>query len=124
VLAVSFEPRERIEAFGVVQRLGVPLWLDLDRCAYRHFGFEAGSARNVWTLAALLRYARALARRERVFAPSGDTHQLGGDVVLDAAGIVRWLRASRGPTDRPTVAEITEALRRAGGAMNLQGEST
>jgi hypothetical protein len=42
-------------------------------------------------------------------AHAADTSQLGGDVLVDPAGTVRFLHIGSGPADRPSVAEILQA---------------
>ena len=77
--------------------------LDPELRAYRAFGFERGHPLRVWAdPRAWWRYAR-IGRLER---PEGDTLQLGGDVLADAEGRIIWVRAQRGPDDRPARAEI------------------
>ncbi len=45
-----------------------------------------------------------------------DLLQLGGDFVLDAARRLVYAHPSAEPTDRPTIEELLQAVRRARGA--------
>ncbi len=109
--------------------LGMPLLGDPDRSLYAAFGFGRGSVARIWLdpraigndLRLRMRGRAAPARlpgqdtrlpRQDTRLPRQDTLQLGGDVVLDAAGRVRWVYASRGPEDRPTVEAIIGAVLR------------
>lgn len=46
-------------------------------------------------------------------AVDDDLHQLGGDFVTDADGILRLCHRSRRPDDRPAIDEILAAISRA-----------
>ena len=90
---------------------GVTYLSDPDRALYRALGLGRGSVRRVWLDPRVWRrYLALIARGRRPVAPAGaDTLQLGGDVVLDAAGAVTWRCASRGPEDRPSFAQVRAA---------------
>jgi hypothetical protein len=60
-------------------------------------------------------YIKLLLRGRKLHLPSADIHQLGGDVLIDPAGIVRWRHVSSDPADRPSVESILEIVRRAAG---------
>jgi hypothetical protein len=103
------------------------LFGDPERRLYAAFGFGRGSVARVWLDPRAIRHdlalrARARGRgrgrgraRGRRSGPSRqDTLQLGGDVVIDATGRVRWVYASRGPEDRPPIASIIDAMLRSG----------
>ena len=116
VACVSFAAPARLPAYA--RELGleqVELYSDAERAAYRAFGFGRGSRRRVWLDPRVWgAYAGLLARGRRPRGTRDDTLQLGGDVVVDAAGVVRWVRASAGPEDRPGVDELAAAVRGAG----------
>jgi hypothetical protein len=97
------------------------LFGDPERRLYAAFGFGRGSVARVWLDPRAIRHDLALRARGRGRGrgrPSGpprqDTLQLGGDVVIDAYGRVRWVYASRGPEDRPPIASIIDAMLRSG----------
>jgi len=94
----------------------VALYGDPERALYAAFGFGRGSVARVWLDPRVWRrYAALLLRGRRAARPTEDTLQLGGDVVLDADGVVRWLYRSRGPEDRPAVSALVAAVRAARG---------
>lgn len=89
---------------------GVAYYGDPDRAAYAALGFGRGSVARVWLDPRVIAgYARLLARGRRARAPRQDTLQLGGDVLVDAAGRIEWVYRSAGPDDRPGVPEILRA---------------
>jgi hypothetical protein len=58
----------------------------------------------------LLAAARLVWRAKRLYRPIGDILQVGGDVVVDRAGIVRYAHSSEDPTDRPEAAELLRLI--------------
>ena len=102
--------------------LGVPLFGDPDRAAYRAFGFGRGSVRRVWLDPRVWRaYARLLAAGQRPQVNGQDTLQLGGDAVIDAAGTLTWIHRSTGPDDRPSVATVAAELAEAASVTPRSG---
>ena len=84
---------------------------DPQRRSYAAFGFPQGSVRRVWLDPRVWwRYGTLLARGQRPALAEQDTLQLGGDVLIDRRGRVRWIHRSRGPEDRPSVATIGEQV--------------
>ncbi len=113
---MSFSPPALLGAYR--RELSLPdeveLYADPGRALYRALGFGRASVARVWLDPRVwVRYASLLARGRRPRPPGEDTLQLGGDAVLDARGEVRWTYASRGPEDRPGLAEIRAAVARA-----------
>jgi peroxiredoxin len=111
VVAVAFAPSDVLA--GYQRRLGlddVQVLSDPERRAYREFGFGRGSIARVWLDPRVwLRYLSLIRRGRRPERVQEDALQLGGDVLIDASGRVRWVYASRGPEDRPSLAAITAA---------------
>ncbi len=108
------DPPERVRA-GMLAELTVPwpVLVDLDRGAYRAWGLGRARPAQVWLSPALwARYARLLARGERLRLLGRDTLQLGGDFVVDPAGRIAYARPQR-RDDRPPVGELLIALERA-----------
>ena len=113
LVIVAFAPAESLLGYQRRQRLDDLLVLaDPDRRAYAAFGLGRGSVLRVWLDPPVwLRYLQLLARGRRPEAAHEDTLQLGGDALVDSAGRIAWIYRSRGPEDRPSVAEIHAALR-------------
>ncbi len=113
VVVVSFASPPSLAAFAERFRFeGALLLSDEDRAAYPAFGFDRARLVRVWLDPRVWwRYATLLLRGRRAEPPEQDTLQLGGDVLADPAGIVRWIHRSRGPEDRPTITQLLDARR-------------
>lgn len=84
---------------------------DPDRETYRALGFDRASVRRVWLDPRVwLRYAALVGRGRRPRPVQDDALQLGGDVLIDATGRVRWVYRSRGPEDRPPLATVAREV--------------
>ncbi len=117
VVLVTFTSPSALAGYRSRHDLPFPILLDPDRETYRAFGFGRASTRRVWSLGTLRTYARLL-RRDGLGSlerPTEDTRQLGGDMVIDRAGTLRWGFWSEGPDDRPSVDELVAAVRAAAG---------
>lgn len=115
VALVTFTQPTDLTSYEHDQQLGFAVLRDPQRTGYRTFGFGRARFTRVWGLRAGRRYlelARAGHWRE-IRRPTEDTRQLGGDVVIDADGVVRWMYRSDGPEDRPTVDALVKAVTRA-----------
>lgn len=111
-VVVAFAPAQSLARYQAGLGLGELLVLsDPDRRAYRAFGFERGSFARVWLDPRVWRrYAGLIVHGRRPARSREDTLQLGGDVLIDADGLVRWIYRSAGPEDRPTVEQVAAAL--------------
>jgi peroxiredoxin len=111
VVVVAFAPADSLA--GYQQRLGledVLILSDPGRRAYGAFGFGRGSFARIWLDPRVWwRYLSLIRRGRRPERVQEDTLQLGGDVLIDASGRIRWVYASRGPDDRPSLAAIQAA---------------
>jgi len=58
----------------------------------------------------LLVAARLVWRAKRLYRPVGDVMQIGGDFILDGAGLVHFAHSSEDPTDRPDVIELMRLI--------------
>lgn len=80
---------------------------DPQRAAYAAFGFGRASVARVWLDPRVwARYGSLVARGRRPELAEDDTLQLGGDVLADADGVVRWVYESSGPEDRPALDRV------------------
>ncbi len=74
---------------------------------YFAFGLGKGMVIRSRTLLAA---ARLVWRAKRLYRPIGDIMQVGGDFIVDSAGLVRYAHSSEDPTDRPEAAELLRLI--------------
>jgi hypothetical protein len=86
-----------------------PLLLDPERRVYRAYGLQR-SVLRAWTPRVIWYYLRRVALGDRLHPLQGDPHQLGGNFIVDALGIVRLAHRSRDPVDRPAVDRLLQTL--------------
>jgi hypothetical protein len=111
VVVVTFEARQHAEAYVLETGLRWPLLIDVKRTLYSAYGMGRGRWTAIWGLASWWAYARLIARGRRPGRPTGDVHQLGGDVVVDPRGRVALHHVGTGPADRPTISTVLAAVR-------------
>jgi len=85
------------------------LLLDPDRAAYRAYGLEHSLVRS-WGPKVWLRYAQLLLAGRQWRGIQGDSGQLGGDFIVDPAGIIRLAYRSHDPADRPPLRQLLAVL--------------
>jgi len=85
------------------------VWVDPEREAYR--AWSLGSRRlGLLNLGTVRLYAGLLFRGRRWRPLQWDFTQLGGDAVLDAAGLVRLWHPGRTADDRPQIEALIRAV--------------
>ena len=110
VLVVTFEKPVHARQYSADFSLRWPLLIDQDRRLYAAYGMEAGQWRKLLGPKACLTYARLLVRGRRLRRVHGDVRQLGGNVVIDAEGVVRFHHVAHSPADRPGVTELLSVI--------------
>lgn len=110
VLAVSFEPRDRLFQLSRLLQLPFPLLSDQERDSYRAYGLQRGSLRQIFSLQTILTYVKLLAKGRMYHFRRSDLRQLGGDFIVDPAGVIQYQYASAAPHDRPSVDELIERI--------------
>ena len=88
-----------------------PFLVDQELSAYRAFGLER-SALRAWSPRNLLYYARARWQGREMLGNRGDTHQLGGDLVIGGNGRIQLAHPSRDPVDRPSIDQLLHVVRK------------
>ena len=86
--------------------LAWPPLVDQERSLYRAYGMGHGRRRDILGLASWKAYAKLVAGGRRLHRPTGDTRQLGGDLLIDPQGVVRLHHVGSGPADRPSVDQL------------------
>lgn len=108
---VTFDATPMALAYLRQTRLPWPLLIDGERTLYKAYGMERGDWWNIYGPPAIWVYLKLMVRGRRLYRPGSDFHQLGGDVLIDPAGIVRLHHVGSGPADRPAVRTLLEAAR-------------
>ena len=110
VLVVTFEAGPLAMAYVERTKLPWPLLIDETRSLYAAYGMERGRWRDILGWSAWTAYAKLLWHGRRLQGSSGDLRQLGGDVLIDPAAIVRAHHVGSGPADRPSVRSLLEVV--------------
>ena len=112
VLVLSFEPLERVRWYLAEVDFGWPVLADPERAIYRAYGLGRASTLRAWFSPRTVRfYLGALIHGKVPRRPQGDTHQLGGDFIIDEAGLIRFAHRSVEPADRPSVDSLVRLLK-------------
>ena len=111
IAVVTFEARERAEEYVRETGLRWPLLIDRRRGLYSAYGMGRGRWSAIWGPATWWVYIQLIGRGHRLKRPTGDIHQLGGDVLVDPAGRVALHHVGKGPADRPAIAALLERVR-------------
>ena len=110
VAVVTFEAEPVAMAYVRQTGLSWPLLVDSERSLYHAYGMERG---RWWDLAgpsACWAYLKLFARGRRLRVPGSDVKQLGGDVLIDPEGVVRFHHIGSGPADRPAIQDLLTFL--------------
>jgi peroxiredoxin len=110
VLLISFGEAHWARAWQQETGAPFPLLLDSTRAVYRAYGLESSFVR-VWSPKVMWHYTRRVLAGQKLQSIQGDPHQLGGDFVMDAAGVIRLAHRSRDPVDRPAVETLLAAIK-------------
>jgi peroxiredoxin len=117
VVVISFAHPDHVARFA--RHLQHPyLWLsDPDRRSYRALGADRRGLASVAPPRLIWEHIR-FALQCKVWHPEQlDLAQMGGDFVFDRAGNLTLRHVSTAPDDRPPVAQLIEAFRRAAAAI-------
>ncbi len=113
IVVVTFERGPQARAYADDTGLGWPILVDETRALYRAYGMLRGKKWDIWGPRTWWAYTKELfrGRAPGVTGLYSDTSQLGGDVLIDPAGRVKFLHVGSGPADRPSVAALVAARR-------------
>ncbi len=114
VIAVSFEPSERVTQLADLMQLPFPVLSDPERTTYDAYGLGSGSWRRIFsagTVWAYLKHFAAGRKYDQKYGhKSSDWKQLGGDFIVDANGSVTFEHRSTTPDDRPQASHLVRLL--------------
>ncbi len=109
---ISFAQRRAMEHYARDMRIPFPLLSDPERAAYRAYGLRMGGLWSIFGPKTVWEYVKLIARGRLFRGIEADPFQLGGDVVIDGTGIVRFAHRSEDPADRPAMDRLLQAIRR------------
>lgn len=115
VVVVTFDADWMARSYVEQTKLSWPLLLDSQRQLYRAYGMERAGWWAIYGPASIWHYLKLLAAGKRLRKPGKDWRQVGGDVIIDAAGIVRYHYVSSSPHDRPTPEQMLAVIEQAAG---------
>jgi alkyl-hydroperoxide reductase/thiol specific antioxidant family protein len=111
VAIVTFETAPFGRSYVAEMKFSWPVLIDRDRTLYRRYGMDRGRLRDIWGARTWIAYFKEFGRGRLPKYSGADARQLGGDVLIDPTGMVRFHHVGSGPGDRPSVAAILEARR-------------
>lgn len=108
VLIVSFSAPPFARAWLEETKAPFPLLLDENREVYQRYGLERSFLRS-WSPKTIWYYLLNWKARPKSKLPD-DLNQLGGDFIVDAQGILRFVYPSYEPVDRPSMSQLFSVL--------------
>ena len=110
VAVVTFDADFMARAYVEQTQLPWPLLIDSQRTLYRTYGMERIGWWAIYGPASIWRYLKLVFLKGRRIEKGGsDYRQVGGDVLVDPHGTVRFHYVSTAPHDRPSVQDIIDA---------------
>jgi peroxiredoxin len=110
VVIVTFDESSMARAYIEQTDLSWPLLLDTQRQLYRAYGMERASRWSIYGPASIWHYLKLIFQGRKIRRPGKDWLQVGGDVIVDDAGKIRYLYVSTSPHDRPEVDEMLSVI--------------
>lgn len=111
VVVVTFESSAVAQKYARESGFPWPILIDASRQLYAAYGMDRGGLWAIFGPSSWWGYVRLLLRGRKLRRPTGDVHQLGGDVLIDPAGIVQVHHVGRTPVDRPSVESLLDVVR-------------
>ncbi len=112
VVAISFEPKDRLFQLSRQLQLPFPILSDPERDVYSAYSLKQGNWLKIFSPKTVWTYVKHFARGRRYHHAASDWRQLGGDFVLGEDGTVLYEHRGGTPHDRPTVANLITELDR------------
>ena len=112
VSLIALGPHTRAQLFCDERHVPFECLSDPTQEAYRAYGLERGTNVQLFGPQLLLRYARAILKRDvEVAKLSGDDYrQMPGTFVIDRTGMIRYAHRNRDVADNPPNDEVLEVL--------------
>ena len=110
VVAIFFEPRNRLFQLTRQLQLPYPVLSDPERDVYAAYSLAQGNLLKIFSPKTVWTYVKHFARGRRYENAASDWKQLGGDFILGEDGTVLYEHRGQTPADRPTVASLISKL--------------
>ena len=110
VVAISFEPRDRLFQLTRLLQLPFDVLSDPERDVYAAYSLAQGSWAKIFSPGTVWTYLKHFARGRGYDHAASDWKQLGGDFIIGEDGTVLYERRGQAPHDRPTVASLIDEL--------------
>ena len=112
IVIVHFDETDRLGEYRSFHHLPdeVRIVADPDRELYGSFGIGRGTWWRVWGPQTFRAYLRLIRKGRSFQRNTGDSLQLGGDIVVRADGRVTWLFLPDEPDARPSVDRVITAV--------------
>ena len=110
VIVISFAAPEALQRLIQAHKLPFTMLTDPERKVYRQYGMLYRDTGPVQTWKTLSTYVKLRLAGYPKPLRGGDPRQMGGNVVIDPSGIIRFLHRSQFPEDRPTAADVVQTL--------------
>lgn len=111
-LIVTFGPRWAAEAYQRDTGQTWPIVVDEPRALYQAFDMHHGHWWQLYGWPAWWAYFKLFYKGRWLKRPVGDVTQLGGDVLIDPSGVVRYHYVGIGPADRPPIESLLAVVRK------------
>lgn len=112
VVAISFEPRDRLFQLSRQMQLPFLVLSDPERDVYLAYSLTQKSWLKIFSPKTIWTYVKHFARGRRYKHTDSDWRQLGGNFILGEDGTVLFEYRGETPADRPSVASLIEMLER------------
>jgi peroxiredoxin len=112
ITLIGLGPHTRAQLFCDDRHVPFECLSDPAQDAYRAYGLERGTNSQLFGPQLLVRYARALLRRDVESAKlSGDDYrQMPGTFVINRSGVIRYAHRNRDVADNPPNDAVLESL--------------
>jgi len=110
VVAIFFEPMDRLFQLTRQLQLPYPVLSDPERDVYAAYSLAQGNLLKIFSPKTVWTYVKHFARGRRYENAASDWKQLGGDFILGEDGTVLYEHRGQTPADRPTVASLISKL--------------
>jgi alkyl hydroperoxide reductase subunit AhpC len=109
VVMISFGTPAQARFWELETGVKFQMLFDPDQLVYKAYETERSFWRS-WGLASILEFIRLLRAGRRWRGVQGDSAQLGGDFLVDQAGLIQYAHYSMEPVDRPNINDIIEHI--------------